>query len=237
MEFFLWFWLLDRRFCCNMRPLLKQFAFLWIIPIIIHLVMVMLNIYILFFPFNNFSKSQYIIIGITFIEFISILCLFFMMINLYKISKKQPKKKNKNIFILFYEKIKSKDEKENFIYYEDYWIARKILLSWNGIFILFLSIIHILWSFYFLINRTLFQEIYKSGEKFYMSYCYLNILFCAPVFILLGYAMIVKFSFVLCSMCCTNCTFYISEKCSKKNKGLEFKIDFSDVQRLEPQYI
>ena len=232
MEFFLWFWLLDRRFCCNMRPLLKQFAFLWIIPIIIHLLMVILNMYCILL-FNNFGKSQYIIIGITFIEFISILCLFFMMINLYKISKKQPKKKN----ILFYEKINSKEEKESFIYYEDYWIARKILLSWKGIFILFLSIIHILWSFYFLINRNLFQEIYKWGQKFYMSYCYLNILFCAPVFILLGYAMIVKFSFVLCAMCCTNCIFNISEKCCKKNKGLEYKIDFSDVQRLEPQYI
>ena len=236
MEFLLWFWLLDRRFCCNMRPLLKQFAFLWIIPIIIHLLMVTLNIYCIF-PFNNLGKSQYIIIGISIIEIISILCLFIMMISLYNTSKKQPKKENKNIFILFYDKIKLNEEKESFIYYEDYWIARKKLLSCNGIFILFLSTIHILWSFYFLFNRNSYLEIYKWGEKFYMSYCYLNILFCSPVFILLGYAMILKFSFILSAMCCTNCIFYISEKCCKKNKGLELKIDFSDVQKLEPEYI
>ena len=239
MEFFLWFWLLDRRFCCDMRPLLKQFAFLWFIPIIIHLIMIFFSLYSVF-PLQNLVQTHYTIISVSIIEIISIICLFVMMVNLYSIAKKQPKKE-KNIFILFFEKIKtpSKREKDNFVYYEDYWMARKNLLSPNGIMILILSIFHIIWSFYYLVNRNQFTEIYniKWGEKIPISYCYLNILFCPPVIALLGYAAIVKITFVISAICCTKCVYSISEKCCKKNKGLKRTIDFSDIQTLEPEYV
>ena len=238
MEFFLWFWLLDRRFFCEMRPLLKQFAFLWIFPIVIHALMVSYNIFCVF-PFKNLVKSQYIIILITVFELISIICILFMMINLYNIAKKQPKKDKKNIFVLFYEKIKSKikREKDNFIYYEDYWIARKNLMSPNGISILILSIIHIIWSFFYLSNQTLFQDILKFGEKFHMSYCYLNIIFGAPVVLLLLYASIIKITFVLSAICCVKCVYRMSETCCcKRNKRLNRTINFSDVEILEPEY-
>ncbi len=238
MEFFLWFWLLDRRFFCEMRPLLKQFAFLWIFPIVIHTLMVAYNLFCVF-PFKHLVKTQYIIILMTIFELISIFCLLFMVINLYNIAKKQPPKKKKNIFILFFEKIKSKikRKKDNFIYYEDYWIARKNLLSANGIAILILSIIHIIWSCFYLKNQALFQEVLKFGEKILITYSYLNIIFCAPIILLLLYATFVKVTFVLSAMCCAKFVYWMSEKCCcRRNKGLKRTINFSDVEILEPDY-
>jgi hypothetical protein len=160
------------------------------------------------------------------------------MINLYNISKNQPKQ-NKNIFVLIYEQIKLnvKDEKDNFIYYEDYWMARKNLMSANGIMILLLSVVHIAWSFYYLFHKNVFQSVFTSGEKVVISYAYLNILFCLPVIFLLLYAAIVKVTFVLSAICCTSCVVSISKKFCKKNKGLSKTIDFSDVQTLEPEFI
>ena len=237
MEFFLWFWLLDRRFFCEMRPLLKHFAFLWLIPILLHLLMASFNIYCLYL-FKNYSIAKYVIICITVIEIISIICLLVMMINLYNLSKNQPTQ-NKNIFVLIYEQIKLnvRDDKDNFIYYEDYWMARKNLLSANGIIILLLSVIHIAWSYYYLLHKKTFQDIFIWGEKIVISYAYLNIIFCIPVIFLILYAGVVKFSFVLSSMLCTNWVFSISKKFCKKNKGLNKTIDFSNVQTLEPEFI
>jgi len=161
-----------------------------------------------------------------------------MMINLYNLSKNQPKQ-NKNIFVLIYEQIKLnvKDERDNFIYYEDYWMARKNLLSANGIIILLLSAVHIAWSFYYLVHKNTFQNIFDWGEKIVISYSYLNILFCIPVILLLLYAAIIKISFVLSAICCTNCVVSIAKKCCKRNKGLNNTIDFSNIQKLEPEFI
>jgi hypothetical protein len=161
-----------------------------------------------------------------------------MMINLYNISKKQPKK-DKNIIILFFEKIKNrkKENKDSFIYYEDYWMARKNLLSLNGIIILLLSIIHITWSFHFLYNIEIYQDIYKLEEKIPIFYCYLNILFCIPIVLIFVIGLIIKSFFVFCSFSCSNLVFAFAEKCCKKNKGLGKTIDFSDIQRLEPEFI
>ena len=236
MEFFLWFWLLDRRFFCDFRPLLKYFSFLWIFPIVLHLCIVGFNIYFLF-PFKNFIKSQYVVAFITSLEIISIICLFVMMINLYNLSRKQPIQ-NKNIFVLIYEQIKInvKDDKDNFIYYEEYWMARKNLLSVNGVIILLLSIAHIAWSFYYLVHKNTFHEIFTWGEKIVIFYAYLNILFCLPVILLLLYAAIIKITFVLSAICCTSCVVSIAKKCCRTNKGLNNTIDFSDVQKLEPEF-
>ena len=110
-------------------------------------------------------------------------------------------------------------------------------MSPNGISILILSIIHIIWSFFYLSNQTLFQDILKFGEKFHMSYCYLNIIFGAPVVLLLLYASIIKITFVLSAICCVKCVYRMSETCCcKRNKRLNRTINFSDVEILEPEY-
>ena len=238
MEFFLWFWLLDRRFFCDMRPLLKHFAFLWLIPIIFHLCTVAFYAYSLY-PFkNSFDYLEYFITSATFVKIISIICLFVMMINLYNISKNQPKQ-NKNKFILYFERIKynSRDNKDAFIYYEDYWMARKNLLSFNGYIILFLSIIHIISSFYYIFNRNIFRDIFKLGEQYIRFYACVNIFFCLPVVLFLICASIIKISFVVSAMCCTNCVVSLSNICCKRNKGLKKTIDFSDIEILEPEFV
>ena len=238
MEFFLWFWLLDRRFCCFMRPLLKHFAFLWLIPIIFHLCIVALYAYSLY-PFrNSFGYLEYFIASISFAKIISIICLFVMMINLYNISKNQPKQ-YKNKFVLNFEQIKvnSKDNKDVFIYYENYWMARKNLLSFNGCTILILSIIHIASSFYYIFNRNIFKDFFQLGERYVRIYACVNIFFCLPVVLLLLCATIIKVSFVVSAMCCTNCIVSLSNVCCKRNKGLKKTIDFSNIQVLEPEFV
>jgi hypothetical protein len=161
-----------------------------------------------------------------------------MMINLYNLSKNQPIQ-NKNILVLIYEQIKINvnDDKDNFIYYEDYWMARKNLLSANGILILLLSVVHIAWSCYYLLHRNTFQDIFTWGDYIAISYAYLNIICGFPVIFLILYAGVVKFSFVISSILCTNWVFSISKKFCKKNKGLNKTIDFSNVQTLEPEFI
>ena len=237
MEFFLWFWLLDRRFFCEMRPLLKHFSFFWLFPISVHIIMATFNIANLF-PFENLSVSQYIVVCITIFEIASIISIFLMMINLYKIAKRQPKI-DKNIIILFFEKIETrkKENKDKFIYYEDYWMARKNLLSINGIIILLLSIIHIVWSYYYLKNIELYQDLYKWGKNIPTFYCYINILFCIPTVSIFTIGIIIKASFIFSAILCSNCVLYLSEIFCKKNKGLKKTIDFSNIQRLEPEYI
>ena len=238
MEFFLWFWLLDRRFLCDMRPLLKQFSFLWLIPILFHFCMAAFYVYCLY-PFKTpLGFLEYVIAFIAIVKIISIICLFIMMLNLYKLSKNQPKK-YKNTFVLIFERIKvnSEGNKDNFIYYEDYWMARKNLLSLNGIIILILSIFHIIWSFIYLYNKDSFKDIFKLGEQYAISYEFLNIFCCLPVLILLSCALIIKATFIVSAMCCMNCVLSLSEICCKRNKGLNKTIDFSNIQVLEPEFV
>ena len=80
------------------------------------------------------------------------------------------------------------------------------------------------------------QGIFAWGEKIVIFYSYLNILFCLPVILLLLYAAIIKITFVLSAICCTSCVVSIAKKCCRTNKGLNNTIDFSDVQKLEPEF-
>ena len=235
MEFFLWFWLLDKRFFCEMRPILKHFSFLWLFPIILHAIMILFNIYCLF-PFKNMNILQNIISLITILEVISIILIFLMMIKLYNISKNQFKQSRK-VHILNFEQIESINNKNNYIYYEDYWIGRKNLLSANGIFILILSLVHICWSFYYLFHKNKFEAIFKLKEQIIIYYAYFNILSLFPVIFLLLCAGIIKISFILSSIFCTRCVVSLSKIFFKKNKGLNKTIDFSDVPKLVPEFV
>jgi len=232
MEFFLWFWLFDKRFLCDIRPTLKNFSFFWLVPIIIHLASATFNIYSLF-PFRIFSKPQIILGIMTILETTSIICLIIMLKNLYNISKNQPKQQ-KNIFVLIYEEVK--EDKNTYIYYEDYWMGRKNLLSANGIIILILSGFHIAWSFYYLFNRDIFEEMFLWVEKIVISYSYINIFLALPIVLVILYATTIKVVFALSAICCTGCVLSCSDLCCEKNKGLRETIDFSDIQKLEPEY-
>ena len=235
MDFFLLFLLLDRRYLCDFRPALKNFSFLFLLPIAFYLLIICFNLYCLF-PFTKLMKTSYLIVGFeTIIKMISIVSLILMITNLYNLTKKQPKKQ-KNIFVLIFEKIKN-DKEENFVYYEDYWLGRTILFSINGIIALLTSITNLTWSIFYVLHRNMFLEIYDWIEQFIIFCAYLNILCCLPVLFALASAMIIKVSFVLSAMICPSCVLSLSETCCKRNKGLERTIDFSDLPILEPEYV
>ena len=211
MDFFLWFWLLDRRFLCDFRPALKNFSFLFLLPIIFYLLIICFNLYCLF-PFRKLMETSYLIVGFeTIFKMISVVCLALLITSLYNLSKKQPKNQ-KNIFVLIFEKIKN-DKEENFVYYEDYWMNRTILLSVNGIMVLLTSIINLGWSVFYVLHRNMFLDLYDRVEKFILFGAYLNIVFCFPVLFVLVSAMIIKVSFVLSAMICPSCVLSLSETC------------------------
>ena len=235
MEFFLWFWLLDRRFFCNFRPSLKYFSFLFLFPLSFHISIIIFNIYSLF-PFKNLRDTANLIVAFaTVFETILGICLIILIKSLYNLSKKQPKRQN-NIFILFFERIKTSKE-DNFVYYEDYWMGRTTLFSAVGKIVLLTSIINITWSFYYVLNRYMFLSLFDWVEQFIIFYAYLNILFCMPVILILFFGAIIKVTFVLSAVICPKCVLSLSDPCCKKNKGLNRTIDFSDVPKLEPEFI
>ena len=223
LEFFLWFWLLDRRFLCDLRPALKYFSFLFLLPIAFHSLMISFNIYCLF-PFTKLMEASNLIVAFqTILELIQIICLIKMITSLYNLSKKQPKRRG-NIFVLIFEKIKNSKE-ENF------------LLSASGIIVLLASIINIGYSFFYVFNINMFQNLFNGLEQFVIFTSYLNILFCLPVLFVLSFAILIKVTFTLIAMICPNFVFSLSGSCCKKNKGLTRTIDFSDIEILEPEFI
>ena len=235
LEFFLWFWLLDRRFLCDLRPALKYFSFLFLLPIAFHSLMISFNIYCLF-PFTKLMEASNLIVAFqTILELVQIICLIKMITSLYNLSKKQPKRRG-NIFVLIFEKIKNSKE-ENFVYYEDYWMNRTVLLSASGIIVLLASIINIGYSFFYVFNIIMFQNLFNGLEQFVIFTSYLNILFCLPVLFVLSFAILIKVTFTLIAMICPNFVFSLSGSCCKKNKGLTRTIDFSDIEILEPEFI
>ena len=86
----------------------------------INTIMILFNIYNLL-PFKNMNTTKNTIILLTFLEVISIICIFLMLNNLYNMSKKQFKQSIK-VHVLKFQQINSIDKKNIYIFYEDYWI-------------------------------------------------------------------------------------------------------------------
>ena len=209
LEFFLWFWLLDRRYLCDFRPALKYFSFLFLLPIASHSLTICFNIYCLF-PFNKFMNPAYLVAAFeTILEIISTICLTILMSNLYGLSKRQPKKQ-KNNFVLMFERVKSSKE-ENFIYYA--------------------------WYLFYVLHRNMFHEVFDWVEQFIIFIAYLNIFFFIPIVLVLFLATVIKVGFTLTAMICPSFVLSLSDSCCKRNKKLNRTIDFSDVETLEPEYI
>ena len=235
LEFFLWFWLLDRRYLCGFRPAIKYFSLFFLLPIGLHSLTISFNIYCLF-PFNKLMEPAHLIVAFeTILEMVSIICLIILIANLYNLSRKQPKKQ-KNIFVLNFERIRGSKE-ENFIFYEDYWMNRTILLSANGIIVLLASIITIAWSIFYVIHKNMFQDLFDWVEQYIIFVSYVNIFFFAPIILVLFLAMAIKVTFIVTAMVCPSFVLSISESCCKRNKHLKRTLDFSDVETLEPEFI
>jgi len=181
------------------------------------------------------NVSNLIVAFETIIKMASTICLIIMITNLYNLSKRQPKKQ-KNIFVMIFERIKSSKE-DNFIYYEDYWMGRTILFNANGIIVLLMSMVNFAWSIFYVLHVDMFQELYDWIEQFIIVCAYLNIFFFMPVIFILLLSIIIKVAFVLNAMICPSCVLSLSGICCKKNKGFDRTIDFSDIQVLEPEFI
>jgi hypothetical protein len=171
----------------------------------------------------------------TILEIISTICLTILMSNLYGLSKRQPKKQ-KNNFVLMFERVKSSKE-ENFIYYEDYWMNRTILLSANGIIVLIASIINIAWSIFYVLHKNIFKEVFDWVEQYIIFVAYLNIFFFVPIILILFLAIVIKATFIVTAMVCPGFVVSLSESCCKRNKHLNRTLDFSDMEKLEPEFI
>lgn len=235
LDFFLWFWLLDKRYLCGFRPAIKFFSFLFLLPILSHSLTMSFNIYCLF-PFTKLMDPAHLIVAFeTVLEMISIICLIILMSNLYNLSKKQPKKQ-KNFFVLIFERIKGTKE-DNYIYYEDYWMNRTILLSANGIIVLIASIINIAWSIFYVLHKNIFKEVFDWVEQYIIFVAYLNIFFFVPIILILFLAIVIKATFIVTAMVCPGFVVSLSESCCKRNKHLNRTLDFSDMEKLEPEFI
>lgn len=233
MEFFLWFWMLDRRWVCSFRPPLKYFTFLWLIPIVINLSSLPISVMWLFpFNFSEFGRIQYIIIVKTAVSIISIVCSFIMMYDTYSNSKIKLinvlNEHNCNTYL--------KDDLNESID-DDFWISRKSLICPNGIIILLMSILQIVWSIFYLLNKDLFKYDVEKLKYLILSNAYLQVIFCAPICIFSFYAFFIKVAFVLSANFCSSCVLKIAENNSKNRNKLAVKLDFSDVQKLEPEFV
>ena len=211
LDFFLWFWLLDKRYLCGFRPAIKFFSFLFLLPILSHSLTMSFNIYCLF-PFTKLMDPAHLIVAFeTVLEMISIICLIILMSNLYNLSKKQPKKQ-KNFFVLIFERIKGTKE-DNYIYYEDYWMNRTVL------------------------HKNIFKEVFDWVEQYIIFVAYLNIFFFVPIILILFLAIVIKATFIVTAMVCPGFVVSLSESCCKRNKHLNRTLDFSDMEKLEPEFI
>ena len=78
MEVFLWLWLLDKRWLCGYRPILRYYLLLWFFPCLMNSILLTINIYYISHSLyiNNESQVvyQYYIIIKSILSLISIIC-------------------------------------------------------------------------------------------------------------------------------------------------------------------
>ena len=233
MEFFLWFWMLDKRWACGFRPPFKYFTFLWLIPIIINLTVIPISImWLMPFNFSEFDRIQYITSVKTAVNIISIICSLIMMYDTYSNSNMRLintlNEYDKNVYL--------KDDIHESID-DEFWISRKSLLCSNGIILLFMSILQIAWSIFYLFNKDLFAYNIEKLKYLILFNAYLQVIFSTPVFLLSFYACFFKTIFVLAANFCSGWVLKIADNCSKNRSKITLKLDFSDIQKLEPDIV
>lgn len=235
MEFFLWFWMLDKRWVCGLRPHLKYFTFIWIIPIMINIILATINImWLISFSFSEYSKNQYVTVIKTVVDIISIVCSLKMIFDTYSNSKIEILNtingNNKENIILKSDIFKLKED-------DEFWISRKSLLTPNGIILLLMSISQIAWSIFYLSNQELFIYNKEVLKYLILSNAYTHIILSTPVILLFFFACFFKVTFFLSANFCVGCVIKIADSCCKNRSDIKRKIDFSDVEVLEPEFV
>ena len=211
MEFLLWLWLYDKRWLFGFRPNIYIYCFIWLIPILINISVFSFNAY---FITLNKTIYQYAMLLKSLICFFSLVSSFFLIKNLLS------NEKSENHFI---EKIK------DFYYFDivkndEYWISRNSLLSFNGLFLLFISLCQIIWSIYYIkygIKYSLYVTMVLKQSAFIEIYSSIFIL------IMFGIISFIKVSSFISLYLCPNLIIYTSTIFNNDN---HLKLNFNDIE-------
>lgn len=254
MELILWLITLDRRWICNYRPNFRIFALFWLIPLVLNTSMICFILFYLYpFTITIFSKCSLIMLLKTLLCLISSISSLIIIKNILDYSKHQfdQIKKVKISLNLSIENFNRKlindtsNKKNNpsfSTFYEDYWTSRKTLFSLNGFSMLLISLLQIVWSFVYLINKNEINKINEESfttrgmKMFIFINAYLQFIPLLPIFFICLHVLVVKFSFVISSVICSSCVIGIYNCLKRKEKTigkLQYKLDFSDVQKIE----
>lgn len=251
MEFFLWLWTFDRRWLVGIRPIFRNFALLYIIPIVLNCSMIGFTLFWLY-PFSkkDFSRWDFMMLLKTLICIISTVNCIIIMRDIIKFFKHQIESLNNLIYSQIINN-KSQNQEQNqrtiindnnlsiFTSTEEFWVSRDTLCSVNGFAFLVISLLQIAWSLVYLIKRDNFKDHsyknFKQGmEIFIMINVYLEIIPFAYIVLLSIYMIAHKFTFAISSMVCSSCVLCCHNCCRKKeSKQIPYRLDFSDSPKIE----
>ena len=206
MELFLWLWLYDKRWCLNLKPSLKCYISLWLLPILTNIYIFIFGIYTFAFfnfkncvssPMNSMLTTPKVSIAIkTVLSGLIILTSILFIKDIVKNDKEDKAEKEFTI-----------DNEMTDVCLlctkNDYFVRRKSLYNINGLFLLAVSIAMILYSIDFVMNyNSRMCDVNVSGVLLHNSF--FEILCALPLLVVLAMAATVKvIAFIACYTCPT----------------------------------
>ena len=229
MEVFLWLWLLDKRWLCGYRPILRYYLLLWFFPCLMNSILLTINIYYISHSLyiNNESQVvyQYYILIKSILSLISIICSLLLVRDL--IANQHKEYSAFNEILLEYNKEEKKKDFMSFIE-DEYWKGRKCLLNINGKILLLVGIGQIISSLYYLKNHN--NYIYYVDYS--MKHCSsIEVIFALPIIIIFGLSFLIKLLTFILSYTCPCVIISFSGLFSKTK--YHRKIDFSDIKNYK----
>ena len=235
MEVFLWFWLLDKRWLCGYRPIMRNYIILWFFPVMMNAILLILNVYYIFHSLYLNPESniiyQYFIMIKSLLSLISIICSVILVRDLVI----HYKRENSSLIEILSEKLNKNEQKINkiddfnmILCDDEYWCIRKCLFNPNGKIVLFIGICQILCSIYYL--RVKINYIYYIDYSL-KQWSTVELLFALPIIFVFGISFLIKLITFILSYTCPNVIIIMSKLFSDHKH--QKKIDFSDIKNYE----
>ena len=219
MELLLWMWFYDPRWFFNIKISIKCYKYAWLIPLVGHIALVTLCLYILLsstFPGCDETLKLWIFSRIVFSFLIGINIILFMLKISFVFDREKVFFKNAEFV---FPTIKNNMDNYSF------WIRRKSLISTPGILLFFLGIISLFWS-YVIINLHYVENKFENCESNLITLLNWNsvLIFVGniPLLILLITFILFKVSSFLCAFLCPRVLIWVSKLCSKDIRKFEF---------------
>ena len=141
MELLLWLYFYDNRWFFNVKVPVKIYKYIWILPILLHSLLVSIGVYYLEIS-DDFRCDESLRIWLYHRIVFSFLICLNMIFFILKISQAYDKENN------YFEKArKALPILNNSIHEYDYWIRRNSLFSTPGVLLLFQGFISFFWSY------------------------------------------------------------------------------------------